>query len=195
MHFHFGTYNCDAFQVNSNVTFEYNSFWGSNCFIPCNTLNTNSNSLTNSLLNIRSLRIHLQDILKDKNLMENDLLCLTEIQICPENDVSDIKQQLDTYKVHSNVEGDRYQNVGSCLSRSVKVNKHENFPGVSILEIVKESFCSATLRILFLYCSPSYCISYTRLETVLSTYKTFEIILGHFNINIIGNNNMQQVMS
>ena len=40
--------------------------------------------------------------------MENDLLCLTEIQICPENDVSDIKQQLDAYKVHLNVEGDRY---------------------------------------------------------------------------------------
>ena len=53
--------------------------------------------MTVSLLNTRSLRRHLQDILKDKNLMENDLLCLTEIQVCHENDLSDIKQQLDTY--------------------------------------------------------------------------------------------------
>ena len=28
--------------------------------------------------------------------MENDLLCLTEIQVCHENDVYDIKQQLHT---------------------------------------------------------------------------------------------------
>ena len=38
--------------------------------------------------------------------MENDLLYLIEIQVCNENDVSDIKQQLDTYEVHLNAEGD-----------------------------------------------------------------------------------------
>lgn len=43
--------------------------------------------------------------------MENDLLYLIEIQVCNENDVSDIKQQLDTYEVHLNLESDRYQNV------------------------------------------------------------------------------------
>ena len=62
--------------------------------------------MTVSLLNTRSLRRHLQDIVKDKNLMENDLLYLIEIQVCNENDVSDIKQQLDTYEVHLNAEGD-----------------------------------------------------------------------------------------
>ena len=107
-----GTYNRNAFQVNSNVTSEYNRLRESICFIPCSTLNVNSNCLTVSLLNISSLRRHLQDIVKDKNLMENDLSCLAKIQVCRENDVSDIKQQLDTYEVHLNVEGDRYQNIG-----------------------------------------------------------------------------------
>ena len=88
--------------------------------------------MTVSLLSTRSLRRHLQDILEDKNLMENDLLCLTEIQVCHENDLSDIKQQLDTYEVHLNMKGDRYRNIGFCLSKSVKVNQHEKFPGVSI---------------------------------------------------------------
>ena len=120
-------------------------------------------------------KIHLQDTLKDKNLMENDILCLTEIQVCHENDVSDIKQQLNTYEVHLNVEGDRYQNTGFCLSKSVKVYKHEKFPRVSILEIVKDSFCSGTLQILLLYRSPSSSLSifYNRIETFLSTYKIF----------------------
>ena len=55
------------------------------------------------------------------------------MQVCHENDVSDIKQHLDTYKVHLNVEGDSYENIGFCLSRSVKVNKHQKFPWVSVL--------------------------------------------------------------
>ena len=43
--------------------------------------------------------------------MKNDLLCLAEIQVCCESDMFDIKQQLDTYEVHLNLESDRYQNV------------------------------------------------------------------------------------
>ena len=75
------TYSRNAFQVNSNVTSEYNRLRDSSYSIPCSALNVNSSSLTVSLLNTASLRRHLQDILKDKNLMENDLLCLTEIQV------------------------------------------------------------------------------------------------------------------
>ena len=96
-----------------------------------------------------------------------------------------------------NVEGVRYQNIGFCLSKSVKVNKHETFPGVSISDIVKESFCSGTLQILLLDLSPSSSLNIfcKRLETFLSTYKIFDIIICDFNINAVANNNLQQVMS
>ena len=189
--------NSNAFQVNSNVTFECNRFRDNSYFIPSSTLKVNSSSLTVSLLNTRPLRRHLQDISKDKNLMENDLLRLIEIQFCLENDISNIKDKLDTFEVHLNLEGDRYQNIGFCLSRSIKVSKHEKFPGVSVLEIVKDSVCSFTPRILLLYrsLSSSLSIFYNSLETFLSTYKMFDIILGNFNINVVANNNIQQVMS
>ena len=77
--------------------------------------------------------------------MENDLLCLAEIQVCRENDVSDIKEQVDTYEVHLNLEGDRHQNIGFSLSKSTKFNENEKLPGVFILEIVKDSFSSGTV--------------------------------------------------
>lgn len=64
--------------------------------------------MTVSLLNTRSSRRLAQDTVKDENLMENGVLYLTEIQICQENNVSDIEQQLDTFEVHLNLEGDRY---------------------------------------------------------------------------------------
>ena len=80
--------------------------------------------------------------------MKNVLLCLAEIQVCHENDVSDIKQQLDTYEVHLNVEDDRYQIIGFCL---FSFNEYEKLPGLSIFEIVKDSFCPGTVQILLVY--------------------------------------------
>ena len=107
----------------------------------------NTNCLAVLLFNTRFLRRHLQDILK-YILMENVLLCLAEIQVCHENDVSDIKQQLDTYEVHLNVEDDRYQIIGFCL---LSFNEYEKLPGLSIFEIVKDSFCPGTVQILLVY--------------------------------------------
>ena len=93
-------------------------------------------------------------------------MMLAEVQICQENDVPHIKQQFNTYKTHLNLEGDRYQNIEFCLSKSIKVTKHEKLPGVSILEIIKDSFCTNIIRILLLYHSPnsSLTIFYNRLE-------------------------------
>ena len=122
--------------------------------------------MTLFLLNTRSLRKHAQDIAKDENLMDNDVLSLTEVQICQENDVPRIKQQSDTYKLHLNLEGDGYQNIEFCLLKSIKITKHEKLPGVSILEIIKDSFHTNIIRILLLYRSPnsSLTIFYNRLE-------------------------------
>ena len=96
-----------------------------------------------------------------------------------------------------NLEGDRCEDTGFCLSRSIKVNEHEKFPGVSILEMVKDSFCSRTVRILCLHRSSNSSLSvfYNTLETFHTTYKMLDIILGDFSINVIANNdNLQQVM-
>ena len=121
------TYNRNAFQVNSNVRLEYYRLRDSSYFVPFNTVNKNNNCLTVSLLSTRSFRKHAQDMAKAENLMENDVFCLTEIQICQENNMPDIKQKLDTYEVNLNLEDDRHQNIRFYLSKSIKITNHESF--------------------------------------------------------------------
>ena len=77
-------------------------------------------------------------------------LCLTEVQICQQNNLADIEQQLDFHEIHLNLESDRYQNIGFCVSKSTRVVKHEMFPEVSVLEIVKDTFSTNKVRILLL---------------------------------------------
>ena len=89
--------------------------WESSYSVPLNIVN--ENCLKVSLLNTRSLRSHAQYIAKDINLIENYVICVTEIQISQENNVPDIKQKSDIYEVNLNLEGDRYKNIGFCLSK------------------------------------------------------------------------------
>ena len=53
--------------------------------------------LTVTLLNIKSLRKHLQEIKEDNNLVENGVLSLTETRVCRGNNISDIKERLDGF--------------------------------------------------------------------------------------------------
>ena len=161
--------------------------WESSYSVPLNIVN--ENCLKVSLLNTRSLRSHAQYIAKDINLIENYVFCVTEIQISQENNVPDIKQQSGIYEVHLNLEGDRYKNIGFCLSKRMEINKHEKFPGVSILKTIKSNFFKNIITILLLYRSlnSSLTIFYNRVDLFLLTCEIFDLVLRDFKINALAN--------
>ena len=65
----FETYNRNAFQISSNVTLKCKMLREISYFLPLCRVNVNSNCLTVSLLNTRSLRRHVQDIAKDEKFI------------------------------------------------------------------------------------------------------------------------------
>ena len=57
------------------------------------------NSLTVSLLSTRSLVRHAVHINRTKELMQNDILCLTESQVTNDTDGAEMFEYLSTFKV------------------------------------------------------------------------------------------------
>ena len=153
------------------------------------------NSLTVSLLNTRSLLIHAVDINRIKELMENDILCLTESQITNDTDGTEIFEQLSTLKVCFNSCGARHQNLAFCLGQNIVLLKHEAFPGISVIDIRKDDII---FTVMLLHRSPNSPLTsfYNTLETVLSE-SFIDMILGDFNIEIVNsiNINLKNVLS
>ena len=112
-------------------------------------------SLTVSLLNTRSFVRHAVDINRTKKLMENNILCLTESQITNDTDRAEIFEQLSTFKVHFNSCGAGNQNLTFCLGLNIVLLKHEAFPGISIIDIRKDSFSHDIISVMLLYRSPN----------------------------------------
>ena len=96
-----------------------------------------------------------------------------------------------------NLEGDKNQNIGFCLSKSIKISKHEKFPRASVIEINKYSFYTNSIRILLHCQSPNSSVItfYNRLELFLSTCDVFDLVLGDFNINIfVKDKNLRNIL-
>ena len=138
------------------------------------------------------------DINRTKELMENDILCLTESQITNDTDGTEIFEQLSTLKVCFNSCGARHQNLAFCLGQNIVLLKHEAFPGISIIDIRKDSFSHDIIRVMLLYRSPNSSLTsyYNTLEDVLSD-SFIDIVLGDFDIDILNsiNINLNNVLS
>ena len=133
------------------------------------------------MLNARSLKRHAVDISRARQLAENDILCLTESQITNDTDVTEVLEQLSSFKIYFNSCGKRHQNLAICLHDNIILLKHDTFPGISSIDITKSSFSYDIIWIMLVYCSPNFSLKsfYNSLENFLRHY-CIDKVLGDF---------------
>ena len=75
-----GSLSVEAIRTDPCALEEYNRMRSESSLPVSKTEHLQNNSLTISLLNIISLSNHLVDLINDKRLLENYIICLTETQ-------------------------------------------------------------------------------------------------------------------
>ena len=83
-----GKYRANVFRVENSIL-GYKRLQENRCDT-IYTDNVNSNSLSVSLLNTRSLKRHTVDINRARQLTENDILCFTKSLIAYDTDVTEV---------------------------------------------------------------------------------------------------------
>ena len=118
-----------------------------------------SDTLTMTLLNTRSLHRHAVDIAHDHELLNTDVLCLTETQLLPNQNTSDISELLFNLKFCHNRCGDKFRSLSFCYKPSIEILKFHHDIGVSLIEFKKSSFKQDSIRLLLLYRKNNNCLT------------------------------------
>ena len=74
-----------------------------------------------SLLSTRFLRKHAENIRKHKFLMKTDILCLTESQICANDDTSAVCKEFTTFAIDFKLCGERFENHAFCIDKGINL--------------------------------------------------------------------------
>ena len=145
-------------------------------------------SLSISLLNTRSLKLHVADIVCDKDMIASDILCLTETQLLPDQNIYDICSVLEDFQVYFNNNNDKFKSIACAVKNPTLTTSHDEFPGFSVLKICKQSFLEydIILGILYRKHSSALHLFYDNIRTLIDTYG-ITILLGDFNINYFDN--------
>ena len=142
-------------------------------------------ALNITLLNTQSLKKHYKDIMKDQNLLDSDILCLTETQLQIDKDTSVIESRFQEYfKIHINSNENKHGSIASCYLNRASVLDHEDHNAISIIAITKPQFYEYPITIALVYRSPNNPIARFLNQLVYFTNaRTIDILLGDFNID------------
>ena len=186
-----GTFDKSAIKVDTRATQEYSKMRKYSMLKAVETIGpATDGTLIITLLNIRSFQKHQNDLINDKDLLESDILCLTETQLTSQTEPLESLKQ---YNLIYNNSVDQFSSLMICCKRScVRVIESKNIPGATLFEISKSSFSQNTIKILLLYRKNSYGRErsiYMIRHFIDESDSHIHIILGDMNINALDDDN------
>ena len=83
------------------------------------------------MFNTRSLERYPAGIKRARQLTDDEILCLTESRISNDTHLTDILDQVSSFKIYLNLYGVKHQNLAFCLDEDIAFSKHDTFSSIS----------------------------------------------------------------
>ena len=128
-----GSYSRDTISVSTCATEEYDRVHQNSPFIPLEKVETFENCFVFGLFNTRSLKKHAIDMASDENVLENDVIFLTETQLHPHTEVSCNKTKLEMFNFNFNSSDFKFSSLAIGYKDSVQILDHEKHCGIPYL--------------------------------------------------------------
>ena len=142
-------------KVNPKVNEEYERLRDSSLYFNTSSKDEHSDDsvLTISLLNIRSLRKHSEDIKFHSQLFSSDVLALTETQLSPNDLDMEIKKNLEPFRTYrQDHPTDKYSSMAICVKPNLEVENYEYIPILNALKFdLVDTNLQESLSFLLLY--------------------------------------------
>ena len=172
-----GSYNKATQKLNESAKKEYERFRSEGLFKLQSHLAVTETSITITLLNTRSLKLHVLDIAMDDRLLDNDILCLTETQCDAGLETSIIESALQKkYTMHFSNSDNKFKIIAYGLSNDVKILAKEYF------NVLKQPFSNNPFSVALIYRCPNTqtsafidCLNYV-------VGSGIDVLLGDFNM-------------
>ena len=142
-----GEYKSSVIKADQRALQEYERMRAECKLEPLHNANTSDDTLVITLLNTRSLHRHAVDIWNDQELLNTDILCLTETQLLPEQDTNNISDVLNCFNYLHNINADKFQSISFCYKSQVEVINYHHLTGISIINFKKLAFTADPIKI------------------------------------------------
>ena len=188
-----GNFNMSAIKADHRATLEYNRLRECCLMKPVRCLKPVFPFCINiSLLNIRSFKKHADDIICQTTMLNSDIICLTETQVCVGEDISYNLQKYKDFHIIRNDNTDKFRSLAVFYANNIEIEVSK-YPGMSILAVNKPTFGIITMMLLYRKNKHSLTEFYSQLTDLLER-SCIDIILGDLNIDFSKENELKDLL-
>ena len=175
-----------AIKVNKEALSEYERLKQNDLFSTIKRNNTSDNSITVFVHNVRSLSKHINDIVCDDRIINNDIIGFTETQINPSGSTCKIMETLNFFNVNFNNDENKFLSLAYVCANDVAILDKFNTNGESIFSFKKHAFADRVFILMLLDKKQSMQMEefFRALEYLVATYY-IDIIAGDFNYDLL----------
>ena len=152
------------------------------------------NTISLTLLNIRSLRKHSLDLKFDYQIINSDVLAFTETRLKPLEPIDFIQSNLNLFQINRHDNENDFLSLALCTKGAVQCSRQVCFNEINaVLATVSKS--QTFLNVLLLYRSKDlHKIQFLmNLENIVSCHK-IDMVIGDFNINFFNESDSAQLI-
>ena len=122
------------------------------------------------------------DIAMDINLLDNDILCLTEKQLETNDDTLPVESILKRqYRMYSNTNVNKFKSIAYNYSNQITIMSNENFNVISIFTLRKQEVSNTPILIVIIYRLPRLPLFVIIDSLQYLVARNIYVILGDFN--------------
>ena len=181
-----GNYNRNAIMVNKSAKKEYEHLYSECLLSPLSFPKATNDTLTIALVNTRSLRRHSEDTLSDIDLMQNDILRLTETKFYLNEDISDITTKFQkNFSMYYNSSTDKHRIIAFGYSSNIFLCESSKFCSMSLVNVKKSTFLDKPIKVARLYRPPNSPSLFLQNMKSWCDEKNPDILVGDLNINAL----------
>ena len=129
---------------------EYERLKQNDLFSTIKRNNTSDNSITVFVHNVRSLSKHINDIVCDDRIINNDITGFTETQINPSGSTCKIMETLNFFNVNFNNDENKFLSLAYVCANDVAILDKFNTNGESIFSFKKHAFADRVFTLMLL---------------------------------------------
>ena len=175
-----GEFKKFAIKVNKDALLEYERLKQNDLFSTAKRNTFSGDTVTVLLHNVRSLPMHVDDILSDNRIINNDIVGFKETQIKPSDSTYKMKKTFNLFNINSVSNENKFLSLAyECRNNFVVLNKFDA-NGVSVLSF-KHAFAKRVFTLMLVYRKQSMQLHefFQMLQFLLATY-SIDIITGGF---------------
>ena len=181
-----GQFKRTSIKVSQEALVEYERLKNHSLFAEIEKNTVSNETLTLLILNVRSLKKHVNDLVNDYRIIKNDIVGFTETQVNPSDSMELVNEKFHNFLMNYDNNNNKYLSLAYGYQDNIFMLRRFVINGISMFSFRKDVFSEKIITMVLVYRAQSMTLEeFREILDYLIAANAVDLIAGDFNYDLL----------